>query len=929
VKYTSNLICYSFSLLLIAGQASGKDDTPPEITYSYDSSTESSTAETANELAFYSGIERLFKNPAILNGLSSGSAAINRSIDSLMEIIFYSALDNQLDLDINKHSTIQYGLRRDVFNTTSGSYVVADRFQMGPHHMRELTRLQRIPLNFKADVSATVLNIYPRTDPVRVAESAALPPWRALVNNWFGILPFLTRILPPSFNPNELYNPIEQLITPFIFPTEAALFPKMQVGSIRSYAISSGVSLPMELNNLMDPKTLETLTSKNTFDFAIPVSVFVSGTHRINVLKKSSTIAWVSINRVSRVGAGITLQIGKALTLLNKTVRRWKGIIAPLFPVDYNLSAANADRLDQLYTFDLSKEAARKAYNAAINGDFTLAYQLHLKGTPEKTDRGVSFRFLRKTSGVEQDESGGVNLFLFRDQNISSQMHGAEEITDASGKFHQLQTSNQTQTERWDALTGNEQQSIRSRADLAVIPVAKSPQSKEELGDYRFDYSASNLYKLSYALNTYDRQIDGEELENFTYMIKKFVDFKMDGLPKIPPRNHETVSKRRQSAAFESPVDEIHTLHTTPISLGRFSCNASITFDYKALQEILDHDQNDYWKAFTLAYQLEEADWTSRKRESSIFFYYDYLRRMLFWPIRFLGYKVKDADFYYNAKEIIDSLRKLQQKGNSPQETLSLFETITASRYPEFDVVALHSLVKNKRLVAKHATFSSNANRSVGANNKKKFNKINNLVFRQVINTIEQDRSEVIRQQLESFYPSKLRMERSPLSLKTINLKAQRPRSHQEMTGLELDIPNFERKSQMLVSAQEDLLMNMRLAGHRQSGGSIKAYVRIEDAGALNVGKFVLVEQVVTLEPQEETGDQEVRSYDLWLSGLLSPLTSFLNKNRIVLEGNLKVYLSFSETGALWTKEQHLRFMWNNRILLPLKLGRREPVESN
>src|SRR5690606_31425936 len=125
-------------------------------------------------------------------------------------------------------------------------YVVVDRFQMGPDFLRELGKVRGLPLTFNGQSQLFVTNATYRSNASRKAEEQKAGFWTELFANWFGILPFLTNILPPSFNPLELYDPVTYLKTPFLFPSTIDHALELPIGNIRSYGISGGASLAVD-----------------------------------------------------------------------------------------------------------------------------------------------------------------------------------------------------------------------------------------------------------------------------------------------------------------------------------------------------------------------------------------------------------------------------------------------------------------------------------------------------------------------------------------------------------------------------------------------------------------------------------------------------------------------------------------------------------
>ena len=310
------------SWLLIASPAWGQSDEaevgPKETTSVQITFDESDSEDNSQSIA--PPIEQLFKNPALSAGLASGADAINRSVESLLDALFYSLLDNDLRYDMTDHSWFSANLQRDVFSAPSGAYIVVDRIDMGPRYSREMWRVHDIPVTLGVEGSVEVLQIYLRSDGMRLAEQSELPVWRRLVNNWFGLLPLASALLPPSFNENELYDPLRQAATPFIFPLEIETFYDMPVGSIRSYAISGGATYSLGFEGLIDKTTRDALETLEGLKESLPYQIFVRGEHRINVLRRGEHKAWVGMSKINRAGHSISTVLGNTLFLLSGSI---------------------------------------------------------------------------------------------------------------------------------------------------------------------------------------------------------------------------------------------------------------------------------------------------------------------------------------------------------------------------------------------------------------------------------------------------------------------------------------------------------------------------------------------------------------------------------------------------------------------------------
>jgi len=66
----------------------------------------SAEEETLDEPSYLQPIEQLLQNPALITSLTSNADAINRSVESVMDSLFYSLLDNERAFKLTEHSWI-------------------------------------------------------------------------------------------------------------------------------------------------------------------------------------------------------------------------------------------------------------------------------------------------------------------------------------------------------------------------------------------------------------------------------------------------------------------------------------------------------------------------------------------------------------------------------------------------------------------------------------------------------------------------------------------------------------------------------------------------------------------------------------------------------------------------------------------------------
>jgi hypothetical protein len=885
------------------------NDETGTVNYTFDESGSDSDLE----VAFYSGIERLFKNPALASGLSTGTAALNRSIESLMEAVFYGLLDNELIYDASNHAQISATLKRDVFNTSTGNYVVVDQFSLGPRYLREIGK-NKLPINLKADATTNVFNIYPRSDGQRLAEREDLPYWRHALNNWLGLLPLITRILPPSFNPNEIYDPVGQLTTPFIFPLEPDGFLNMPIGSIRSFSGNAGVSIPVDFANLLDQHTRQQLEKIEDLRAALPISVFVTGEHRISVLRKSEHVAWVGLSNIRRLGGSISAEIGRTLKILSKVSTYWAGVDVPFFPVDLNLTKAKALHFDQLYEFDLRNKYAQEAYRKAVNGDFTVAHQRYLDQREQMIDTGVSFHFTRSERSIETDDESGLNLFVFRRTRDNSRSKGDVEITDADGKFFVLESRQETDDEQWEVLTGSEQIASRDAAQVRVLRVIeKETDNGEEKFKYVFSTTDEDPINITVALNIQDRHIDAEELENYLGSIRRFTKLRLSKIPKIPNRDQGRVVEQRRYDAVADPSRLHLRPHITPTYLGQFNANASVVFTTPILEMILTKTVDQMWAAFAKAFDQDPAYWRSPDNRDWFAKSIAVTKSMFMLPWRIFNIRSAGADFYWVASSAIDGLLDFKRAA-TPEEKLDAISKVLASSYSDRTTEALLLLADLKK-IPRSVTFFTRARGNARQDIKDQFRSMNNQVVRSQTPAPEDSRQKIVEDKLAAFYPSQLKPRGVKPVILEIGVRANMVPPSVETLG------DTTEPGQSGDVAKKYIQLKMRVK-NIDPGKDARFYIRVENAGELQVGRFVIAEQVVSVPAYlSEQSDEESKSpsvnYNLWLNGPSSPLKTLMTNETIDLSGNIQVHISTSNDGKNWSEERMLRFRFENGMLMP------------
>jgi hypothetical protein len=882
-------------------------------------------SSVSNEMRYTPPIQTIASNPVIAMTLASGADAINRSVDSLMDSLFYSLLDNERIFSINNDVWFQLGLNREVYSTSFGSFVVFDRFRVGPNYLKELARFHDVPIKLGVDANTEILQIYLRSDGLRVHELEKLSFWRQAANQWFGFLPFLAAILPPSFNQNELYDPLKQAYTPFSFPFDVRGFYEMPIGSIRSYAISGGARLFAELGERIPSEGKKFLERVGQFRAPLPYSVFVRGEHRINVLRRGENIAWVGIKNIRRTGHAITSLIGDRFDLFRGSISAkilrwnwiWQGRPVNILPIDLNLEQAFGAFFDQVYEFDLTKVPAQEAYKAAVKGDFVPSRLRYLEAKEQKKPTGVDFHFARNQSRRDLVFDNGPNVALLRSRRSSGLGKADVEVTDKEGKFYILEASHDVSDQSWNVLVGEKERRFQQSVELRVKKVIQQLKVDEsdtlkENHFYVFD-SGPDPYRLTVVLNIQDRNVVGSDLADYIKILKDVSGLALEQLPSVKVRDPIAESEYRRTRFFSGPDLIPFSLHVTPAFLGRFGAQLLMSFSGKDLERILERSEDEVLAAFAEANNLDKGLWTEKVRNNSFFDSLWLISSYVMAPLRLINMRWEKIDAMKEGMNLVHSLRILKKKG-SPEDMLEGFGRLIDTSYPGSLLKSLLLLADSNK-VSRRVVFSTESKGRGSEEEKQLFSKMNNMVFKGGIPIPAPSRYSRSKEKLAGFYLDRPQGgENRPQILRIDVVSREVPTSLQFLQGGTVGWSQWD--PQDAGTQDRHVLMNVVVKG-APTVGPIKLFIKIEQAGRLKVGKLELAERVVEVPRLSMTNEPADRgSYELYLTGPLSPLKGFL-LDRAVRQGDqFLVSVSCSIDGVQWGDSRSFEFIYENGKLM-------------
>lgn len=843
-------------------------------------------------------IDRLFRNPVLAAGLISGADAINKSIDNLMESLFYNLLDNKLKWPLAGPVGANLGFTRDLYNARDGAYVVIDRFGLGPDYNREIYRYNDIPVMLGASQSTDVYDIYLRTDPMRITENKSLPFWRVALNNWFGVLPLLEAILPPSFNPNEMYDPLSRIETPFLFPMSVAAAETMDIGSIKSYSVSGGINLGVEIAKGIHGFKDQVMTGPSALEMKLPYTVFRTGEYRINVLKKDTNTMLVGVTDTTRLGHRIETKLGKTYFLLSKTIPLWRGMPAALFPIDFAVEEAIGDLFGRVYSFDLRNDEAKVAFLEAVHGNFAAAQISWLRAREEKMETGVTFFYTKNERRSETAFATGHNVFLTSKRTNRTHSAAEIEINDRSGRYFILESKEDADQRRWDILTGRAETNVTLQADLMVRKVVEKELGEDSIKS-RYEFLAEgNPVDITFSLSLNDKFVETEELQSYLETLSRFTKLSLDGLPKFATREESALSQRRREIFFHHDNDGKNRIHTTPTHLGQFEGYASVKLTNDQLLYIATLPRIELWKNFCTVFSVTEEE-TCLLWEQSLFWRNLYrINGYLSSPLRLIDFRLRSADAVDEIEDAVSSLKKFASV-ETPTEKQAALRELFATEYPLEVVEALLAL-SDLSQVPRSCEIQTNPKGHASQEIKDQFKKMDGHRFTSERLFPPAARYDSTKETERQFDPANLAFVGSKPRVKKITLFKDAEKAW--------NAPSLGPEPQ---SASTPPVLATKISVSKiNAAEKLNVYVKLEQSGRVQLAKLKLFEDVIEVPiPVETTAASPDRAnFMIKLSGPSSLLANVVSEESLATGGDFRLTLSVSANGLVWSDEKSLEF---------------------
>lgn len=852
-------------------------------------------------------LNRSIQNRALATGLASNANSINRSVEDLMESLFYSIMDQNVSWTASDSLNLTTAYRRDVEETSIGTYVVIDHFRFGPDFFREVGKVRGLPISVQNQSNVFLTNVTYRSDALRKSESQQVGRWRELANNWFGALPFLTGILPPSFNPEELYDPISYLQTPFLFPSDSDESLEMPIGNVRSYGIagSTGPGLDLvgrSIKDLQDDLSLSDLTLK------LPLSAFYEGQHQISVLRARDNEVWLALTEIRRLGALLNIEIGKRYQIFQKVFKWWAGVPATIAPVDFDLERSTIWQIDEMYSYDLTKETARKALNDALNGKLAMSRKYgKLQDTDELLENGVIFQFRRFSTKDEDTTQQGRSLYVLQNQRQRQLDVGESSTRDREGEFFSLDTEQIIQDRDWNVLVGAETVEYKLKLSVPITKEHVPTESGKRTTVHKLDLTQEEPLALFAGLKIIDNFHDTRDHNRLLGIIRTFAGLEMTTLPDIPMYAKDLEQRYIQEQALSNPMDEAFRKQVPTTNLGKLEANAQIYFSHDLMLEIAKKSPAEFWRNFAIAFAVDPIYWAEQGPDPSWGYYANWMTSYALMPLRLMNLQSEFSDFVLETSRVRAALDQLIDT-NDPMRIVTAYRDLIDTSHPAELVHGLALLVGNDRLPINVSFSSSTSEKREDSPDtrlaKKEFSKINQRSFRTSTPMPPIKRNQTVEEKLAAFSPGGFRNPKRLPKLQRLTLYLE------------------EKQDPEAKFSHQELVAELMVQDPPSRKEKLPIYLRIEQAGVINVGRFVLTEELRDLEPTPLSDARQrigrVGLYRLPLSGPEGlQKQDFLNQ--AILEGGaFDVFISLSDQGSSWTAEQNMSFVIENGLLKKL-----------
>ena len=853
--------------------------------------------EDPNSSSFFPPIQKLFENPTFTRGLQQTTTAINQSFDTLMDSLFYSLLNQTFIEKISSEVNISASTQRKVYSVIDGAYVVIDKFSFGPNYFKKIGEFNKLPINLGANNSVDIFDIYLRSDGQRISERKEVGHFRYLLNNYFWFLPLLTSILPASFNPNHMYNPLNLAQTPFVFPLNKKRFNSMPTGSIRSYQISGGIQIPFDFS-VFEQTNLKYFLQTLDFKKNIPYTIFMQGNYRVNVLKKSRNNAWVGLTKTTRKGHALTGIVGNTFYVLSNTLGMipWAGIPIGLYPLNIEISDIFVNKNDILFSYNLDIPGAETSYIDALKGNFTSSFK-----RSKIPKSGVEYHFTQnKESKLNKTNNANNLYFLSRKHNRSLEISEIE-INDPNGKHFVLEVSKLNELKTSNFISGDSNQSMQSLATIEVDKLSKNKKYKDASSHHlklknTYALKGKYPYNLQFFLRINKKLATSIDYRNYVKVLRDFSYLALEEFKDIPIKSDKDYNHYQKEMYLSHPNQRHFKSHVTSTILGKLNIQATILFSYDHLKKIINSSDYTKWLGLGKGYQLEKNVIKRMYSHNILDVSPYYFASVIAYPLKFFNLNFDAIDAFSDIKNQVHSLNQLKFEQDPIKVYKNISSLVNTAHLNRLSSGLLN--LSNLSEIPIKIDFFLKPHKSLSPDLLNHFKKINRMTFSSKAKFPILKSYKLSSSKLNTFSPSYL--------YKILK----RP----QISSLDLIIQNSPNNTNVI----KVVLNSENLKANKPT----KIYMRLDTTGAISINQRKLGEATFSVSPKFKKNNKlNSSTFEFYINGDESKISNFLLEQFINFGGTFSLVLSMSQEEGVWSKEKKFVFEYENEKILPLSIN--------
>jgi hypothetical protein len=318
-----------------------------------------------------------------------------------------------------------------------------------------------------------------------------------------------------------------------------------------------------------------------------------------------------------------------------------------------------------------------------------------------------------------------------------------------------------------------------------------------------------------------------------------------------------------------------------------------MSFSSAQLDRIASAGEGAKWAALAKAYGLDPRAWADDETRQSFSHQARWFTAFFLYPLRLLNVRIASVDAIKEATNAVKRLDEID-KLDTPLAKLAAFRALLDTDHPE-RLARAFLLLGDLGRIPRRVSFSAQPKGAARHEIKTLYGKLNNVIVRGGPPFPEPGRYARAKQKLAAFYLDQPRDADDKPRVTRIDV------STRELPGGAPVAPAAAGRRYVFVEVS---------AANVKADKPLKLYARVEQAGRIKIGKLELAEKVIELRPAA-TGrrvDLDETTYGFYMTGPLSPLTSFMFDQAVNAGDELLVTVAVSSDGAVWSNERALEF---------------------